>query len=283
MSGEEVPKVIGEYTIMRPVARGVMSTVYVATTGENVFHAIKVLDPGVGEKMPWVTKFRGEIQDKRILDYKAIDVTAGNRTYFVTEYLEVKPMSRQRLPGHHSSQLIELAAQLADTLQKVHDKGLAHGNVKTSNMLVRVADKEPQVFLSDFGIAYIYDPDVFTADRIGKTFPYMSPERIKQYLARQRAGEATPTPAMDQYSLGVSLCEVLTGSLAYADMDNPEAILDKKQKRQYVVVGVNSPVRRIDLDKLNEVVQKSTAFDPARRFRSMKEFAAALRDCVVAK
>jgi len=283
MSGEEIPKVIGEYTIMRPVARGVMGTVYVATTAGNVFHAVKVLDPKVAEKLPWATRFRGEIKDKHILDYKAIDITTGDRTYFVSEYLEVKPIARHRLAGVRSGALLEIVAELAESLQKVHDAGLAHGNIKTSNVLVRMVEGPPQVYISDFGIGYVYDPDVFTQDKVGKTFPYMSPERIKLMLARARGKDALPTPAMDIYSLGVTLCEILTGSVAYSDVDTPEMILEKKRKRQYLVVGMNTPIKRIDLARLNDVVAKSTSFEPKDRFRTMKEFAEALRSCILEK
>lgn len=281
MSGEDIPKVIGEYTIMRPVARGVMGMVYVATTAGNVFHAIKVLDPKIAEKLPWAPKFRDEIRDEHILNYKAIDITTGDRTYFVSEYLEVKPIARHRLPGLRSGDLVEIVAKLAESLQKVHDAGLAHGNIKTSNILVRMVEGPPQVYISDFGIGYIYDPDVFTQDKVAKTFPYMSPERIKLMLARARGKDALPTPAMDIYSLGVTLCEILTGSLAYSDVDTPEMILEKKKKRQYLVVGMNTPIKRLDLPKLNEVVAKSTAFEPKDRFKTMREFADALRSCII--
>ena len=293
MSGEEMPKSIGEYTIMRPVAKGLMGTVYVGTTGDQVFHAVKVLDPSVAEKLPWANRFAGEIQGPRILDYKSIDVTTGDRTYFVSEYLEVKPISRQKMPGVSSAVIVEVFARLAETLQGIHDAGLAHGNVKSSNILVRRPDPAIQkagrhptaddieVMFTDFGIKYKYDPFIMTPDMIERTFPYMSPERIKELLSGDRAKDALPKPAMDIYSLGVTLCEVLTGSLTYSDVETPEEILKKKKRRKYVVVGVTNPVRRLDLGRLNEVVAMCTAYDHGRRFASMSDFASSLRECVL--
>jgi serine/threonine protein kinase len=135
--------------------------------------------------------------------------------------------------------------------------------------------------MTDFGIGYVYDPAIFAGDKFAKTFPYMSPERIKQVVSGIEAKEAMPTPAMDIYSLGVSLCEVLTGSLAFADMTTAEALLEKKKKRRYMVVGPNRPVRRLNLERLNEVVGRSTAYEAEERYPSMKEFAEDLRSCVV--
>jgi serine/threonine protein kinase len=278
--GDEVPKVIGEYTIMRPVASGVMGTVYVAKTPDNAFHAIKVLDPSVAAELPWATRFAGEIKDEHVLDYKSVDITMGDRPYFVSEYLEVKPISRRRLVGKTSADILEIAATLAETLQLVHDNGVAHGNIKSSNILVRTAGGDVETMISDFGIAYIYDPDVFGKDKVRKTFPYMSPERIEQMLSQAKPADALPTPAMDIHSLGATLCEMLTGTLPYSDLDSPEEILKKKKDKGYIVVGTNNPVRRVDLERLNEVVAKSTAYEPGKRYGSMKVFAEALRSCI---
>jgi len=282
MSGEQIPQVIGEYKIMRPVARGMMGMVYVGTMGNNVFHAIKLLDPRVAEKLPWATKFVEEVKGEHLLEPKMIDIH-GDRTYVVTEYLEVKPISRQRLAGISSAKLVGIVADIADALQKVHDLGLCHGNIKTSNILVRRQGGSLESMVSDFGMQYIYDKEIIKGDKIGKTFSYMSPERAQQYMQRVQAKDVKLTPQMDIYSLGVSLCEVLTGSVAYSDMETPEAILDKKKNRKYVVVGMTSPSRKLDLARLNEVVGKSTAYDAPVRYRSMTDFAKALRECVLQK
>jgi serine/threonine protein kinase len=280
MSGEQNPQVIGEYKIMRPVARGVMGMVYVGTMGNNVFHAVKLLDPRVAEKLPWATKFVEDVKGEHLLAPKLIDIH-GDRTYVVTEYLEVKPISRQRLQGISSAILVGIVADIAEALQKVHDVGLCHGNVKTSNILVRRQGGTLEAMVSDFGIQYIYDKEAFTPDKVVKTFSYMSPERAQQYMQRVQAKDVKLTPQMDIYSLGVSLCEILTGAVAYSDMETPETILEKKKNRKYVVVGMTSPTRKLDLALLNEVVAKSTAYDAPVRYRSMKDFAKALRECIV--
>jgi serine/threonine protein kinase len=98
-------------------------------------------------------------------------------------------------------------AQLAGALQAIHTAGIAHGDLKPQNVLVRADDS---VVLSDFGIARSLrpgDPEApLPETRIGTPF-YLSPEQAR--------GEPV-TPASDLYSLGVMLFEMLAGERPYA-------------------------------------------------------------------
>lgn len=290
---EQMPQVIGEYKIMRPVARGPTGMVYVGTTEGNIYHAIKVLDPKVAEKSPHAKRFVNDIKGDHIFDYKAIDIGPDNRQYFVTEYLEVKPISRERLAGLRSGGIVDLFATLADQMQRVHDAGVPHGNIKKSNIQVRLSaagsggqqaggqGARPEARFCDFGIDYVYSPEVFKGKLFSTTFPYMAPERINQIVTRTGTDDITARPEMDVYALAVTLCEVLTGELPFADMQEAKALIDKKKSRRYVVVGMTRPGSSINLDKLNEVVGRATAHNPRERFPSMAEFAEALRGCMV--
>jgi serine/threonine protein kinase len=199
----------------------------------------------------------------------------------VSEYLEVKPVSRRRLSGLSSPEIIDLVAELAETMQAVHDKGLAHGNLKPSNILVRRMGGPPEVMIADFGITYVYNPEVLTPERAVRAFSYLAPERMKQVVSAARAADARPTPAMDVYSLSVSLAEILTGTMPYVGAETVEELLDKKARKSYIIIGVTNPVRRVDLARLNDVVARGSAADPRDRFASMRELAQALRDCIL--
>jgi serine/threonine-protein kinase len=277
---EQMPQVIGEYKIMRPVARGPMGMVYVGNTEGNVYHAIKVLDPRIAEKSPQAKRFVNDIKGPHIFDYKAIDIGPDNRQYFVTEYLEVKPIAKDRLPGVRSAGIVDLFATLAGQMQLIHNAGVTHGNIKKSNILVRRAEGPIEARFCDFGIDYVYSPEVFSGKLFSSTFPYQAPERIKQIVTRTGTDDIAATVAMDIYALGVTLCEVLTGELPFADMQDAKALMDKKKSRKYVVVGMTRPGSSINLDKLNEVVGRATAYNPRERYQSMDEFAEGLRGCI---
>jgi serine/threonine protein kinase len=279
MAAQGMPQAIGSYKIMRPVARGNMGTVYVGTTGENVFYAVKVLEPDAAEKLPTAPRFAGEISGDHILDYKEMDITQDNRQYFVTEYLEVKPISREKFPGLNSAMIVQIFATVAQTIADVHAKGLAHGNIKRSNVLVRRAEGPAIPYISDWGLTYIYDAQKFTGTKFATTFPYMSPERIQQLIGGVDMKTQPPTPTMDIYSLGVTLCDVLTGAVPFADSADAKELLDKKKNQRYFVVGSTHPTRKVDIERLNEAIARCTAYDPAQRYRSMKEFANDLVTC----
>ncbi len=280
MTAQAMPKTIGAYKVMRPVARGNMGMVYVGTTGENVFYAIKVLDPDAAEKLPTAPRFAGEISGDHILDYKEMDITEDNKQYFVTEYLEVKPISREKFPGLNSAMIVGIFATVAETVADVHGSGLAHGNIKRTNVLVRRAEGPAVPYVSDWGLTYIYDEARFTGAKFASTFPYMSPERIQQLIGGVDLKTQPPVPAMDIYSLGVTLCDVLTGAVPFADAADAKELLKKKKDQRYFVVGSTHPSRKVDIERLNDAIARSTAFDPAQRYRSMKDFANDLRACV---
>jgi serine/threonine-protein kinase len=266
---------------MRPVARGPTGMVYIGNTEGNIYHAIKVLDPRVAEKSPSAKRFVNDISGEHIFDYKSIDIGPDNRQYFVTEYLEVKPIARDRLPGVRSSGIVELFATLADAMQEVHTAGVTHGNIKKSNILVRRAEGPIEARFTDFGIDYVYNTELFSGKLFTGTFPYMAPERIKQMVTRTGSDDITATTSMDIYALAVTLCEVLTGELPFADVEDAKTLQEKKRRRKYVVVGMTRPGSSISLDKLNDVVARATAFNPRERFSSMGEFAEGLRSCIL--
>ena len=281
---EQMPQVIGEYKIMRPVARGPTGMVYVGATEGNVYHAIKVLDPKIAERAPQAKRFVNDITGDHIFDYKAIDMGPDNRQYFVTEYLEVKPISRERLPGTRSAGIVDLFATLAEEMQRVHDAGVSHGNIKKSNILVRRSGEQAggdiEARFCDFGIDYVYSPEIFSGKLFSSTFPYMAPERIKQIVTRTGSDDIAATVAMDVYALAVTLCEVLAGELPFADMQDAKALMEKKKSRRYVIVGMTRPGSSISLDRLNEVVGRATAYNPRERFTSMSELAEALKGSI---
>ena len=93
----------------------------------------------------------------------------------------------------------ELFAGVADGLQFAHRQGVCHRDLKPANLIL---DERGSIRILDFGLAWVEDLSDLTqpGDRVG-TLPYMSPEQATR-------GGVT-SPAMDIYSLGVTLYETL--------------------------------------------------------------------------
>lgn len=85
-------------------------------------------------------------------------------------------------------------------LEAVHRAGLAHRDVKPSNLLI---DEAGQVRVADFGLAVRVEPGQRGVSLAGGTEAYMAPEQEEGGLVG---------PAADQYALCVCLLEALTGS-----------------------------------------------------------------------
>ncbi len=288
----QLPQKIGRYDVKRILATGTMGDVYQATTLDErthvpVFHAIKVLNPKIAKKLDFMPRLmadlRAHIKDDCLLEYREIDFDSRVQYYFVSDYFEVRPISRNVLRRERSTEILELFGRVASALDKAHQKGYVHGNVKTSNLLVRRGKDEEgkeslQPMLSDFGITYVYDGTYFTGARFRSAFSYMSPERIDSLAAGDNKNKGV-TPASDVYSLGVVLAETLTGTLPFGDAEGIEALKKAKREKKYLMLHVNHPVRRVDIRKLNDALRRCLDPDPGGRYATAAELAAALAAC----
>jgi serine/threonine protein kinase/Tfp pilus assembly protein PilF len=167
-----------------------------------------------------------------------------------------------------------LGAAMAEGLGHAHAQGVLHLDLKPSNMLL-TSDGEPM--LLDFNLAHQTD---HVGLPIGGTLPYMSPEQLQAFAERGSRGAASIGPSCDIFSLGVVLYELLTGDLPFpceaatVDADAVAAQLSRQ------IQGRTSALERLRhaTDRgLMEIVAKCLELDPAARFASAAEVAAALR------
>src|SRR3979409_2000594 len=114
------------------------------------------------------------------------------------------------------SQFLRIAIPLAGALRRVHERGLIHKDVKPANILLDAASGG--VWLTGFGIASRL-PRARQApappESIAGTLAYMAPEQTGRM---NRSIDARS----DLYALGVTLYQMLTGSLPFTAVDPME-------------------------------------------------------------
>jgi len=262
------PCTLGQYQLLKVIARSDMSTIYKAyQPALDRYVAIKLM--GCPEDPEAAARFRREarmtacLQHPNILpiyDYGEQD----ELIYLVLQYVErgltLSQRADMRMPTGAALRLVYL---LLDALNYAHRCGIVHRDVKPSNILLP-APHWP--VLADFGIAKpINDGQRLTAAGLAIGTPaYMAPEQVHGQPVDART---------DLYATGVVLYELLTGCVPF-DADTPAAVFAQ------VAHELPMPPRSLNPSippEVEAIVLRALAKDPAARYQSAAEMAQALK------
>jgi serine/threonine protein kinase len=204
----------GRYQVVRQLGKGAMGAVYLAYDGQLERHvALKI--PFFGDNPETVRRFYREARSTAKIRSPNVcpvfDVGQVGGVHFISmAFIEGEPLSipidERRLKDPRD--IAEVVQKIARGLQKAHDLGVIHRDLKPDNIMVDCSDGEPIVM--DFGLARQVDEEsqATKAGTLLGTPAYMSPEQV--------AGDQSQlTPATDIYSLGVVLYKALTGRLPF--------------------------------------------------------------------
>jgi len=176
--------------------------------------------------------------------------------------------------GSYVNEIVRLGAQLADALTFTHAKGICHGDVKPSNVLITPVGNA--MFL-DFNLSF--DAQEWRGG-VGGTIQYMAPEALRAIDKTSTAERIQPDPRADLYSLGVTLYESLTGHFPFGSVPAgltqsqiPLWLLEQQHRDPCPLRKFN---HRVDTE-LAQLVEGCLAFDPNERPQSAAELAARLK------
>jgi len=234
----------GRYTIEGELGQGGMAVVYRARDlKHDRLVAIKVFKPELAHALG-PDRFLREIKVTAQLSHPHIlplldSGEADGLLFYVTPYVAGESL-RHRLERERKLPLDEalrITREVADGLESAHRRGVIHRDIKPENILL----EEGHAVIADFGIARAVEQSAeerLTGTGIAVGTPeYMSPEQ-------RMAGRAGPIDARtDVFALGAVLQELL---------------------------GPDMP------DDIARIIRKALADDPADRFATAVEFAAAL-------
>lgn len=130
----------------------------------------------------------------------------GSPAHLLMEFLEGPTLSRlidiQRRERLSVSNAVRVAIHLGSALHHVHDQGFIHLDVKPTNVIV----VRGRPVLYDFGIARAQCQE--RPPHTQGTDAYIAPEECLRQVV---------SPAADVFGLGVTLYEMLTGTLPFPD------------------------------------------------------------------
>ncbi|RPH36700.1 MAG: serine/threonine protein kinase, partial [Planctomycetota bacterium] len=172
------------YEIVSPLGRGGMGMVYKAR--DRVLEAtvaIKTLRPEIAAEPGVAHRFMSEIKLARKVRHENVcaiheygdDGALRFIAMELVEGVEVRRILRERgrLP---TDSAFEVTLQVGRGLQAIHEAGIVHRDLKTSNLMV---DAHGLVRLMDFGIARQAGSEFTVAGQILGTPDYMSPEQAQ--------------------------------------------------------------------------------------------------------
>jgi len=161
-------------------------------------------------------------------------------------------------------EVLDIAAQVADGLDYAHRQKVVHRDVKPGNIIY---DRDSEAAkITDFGVARILDSKQTRTGTVLGTPSYMSPEQV---AGKKINGQS------DQFSLGVTVYQLLTGSLPFSG--------DSVAAMMYQIANRKMPPLRKQRSGLpanvSRLVSKALHKDPSRRFANGAEMAVAIRKC----
>ncbi len=154
--------------------------------------------------------------------------------------------------------VLAVATQLAAGLAAAHAVGVIHRDFKSANVVLVGEPDQPRAIVTDFGLARArpeasHAAEPVELDGASGTPGYMAPEQAR--------GEPA-TAASDVYALGFVLAELAAGRPSFDAAGG----------------AATPPAFPADLARLEAVVRRCLASDPAMRYRSAGEVLAALAD-----
>jgi hypothetical protein len=263
---------IGRYKLLEKIGEGGCGIVYLAEQEEPVRRrvALKIIKLGMETKSV-IARFEAERQALAMMDHpniaRVFDAGATDRgpPYFVMELVRgvqiTKYCDQHRLDVRAR---LDLFIQICHAIQHAHQKGIIHGDIKPSNIMVALHDGRPVPKVIDFGISKATEARLTEkfflsayAQLVG-TPAYMSPEQAE-------LGGVDIDTRSDIYSLGVLLHELLTGRTPFDAKQLLASGLDEMRRILREQEAVRPSVKLLTLPP-DEVlaVAAARATEPAR-------------------
>ena len=261
------------YEIIEQIGTGGMADVYKAKCHKlNRYVAIKVMKSEFSQDKTFVSKFWAEAQSAAGLTNPNVvnvyDVGVENGIYYIVmelvegvtlkKYIE----KRGKLPYKEA---VSIAIQVANGMDAAHKHNIVHRDIKPQNIII---SKEGKVKVTDFGIAKVASTATINTSASMGSVHYISPEQARGGYSDERS---------DIYSLGITLFEMLTGTVPF---DGDTAVSVAVQHIQDTIPAPSQLVEGIPVS-VDKIVLKCTQKKTDRRYQSAYDLIVDLKKSLV--
>jgi eukaryotic-like serine/threonine-protein kinase len=267
---------IDRYFVERLLGGGGMGAVYRARhvmLEQPV--ALKLLRPGLAGSRDMMERFVREaraaasIGNPHIVRVSDFGVTPDGRAFLAMELLEGQDLdsllkAERAMPVPRA---VHILGQVLDGLGAAHAAGIVHRDMKPANVFLL---RDDFVKLVDFGVSKMRGAGTPASSSLTQTGTvmgtplYMAPEQFK--------GARDVDARADLYAVGVTLYQMLSGTVPY-DAPTYESLVLQ------IYTEPPRPIRQVApgiSEAMAQVVDRSMAREPERRFQSAAELATAL-------
>lgn len=261
----------GRYQLLSLLGRGGMGEVWRAfDSATNRVVAVKVLTANLANDPHFEKRFRREalaaasLANPHVVPIHFFGEIDG-RLYVDMQLVEGRDLQSVLAEGPlEPARAVAIISQVATALNAAHRINLIHRDVKPSNILL---GEDDFAYLIDFGIARaVGEAGLTGTGNIVGTWAYMAPERIQDNQVDAK---------VDIYALACVLHECLTGRPPFPGKA-------ESQIKAHLTQFPPCPSKLCDSvpAAMDTVIAKGMAKNPAERYSTTKELAAAAREAL---
>ena len=264
--------ILNRYELLKKLGSGAMGVVFKCRDQvSQVEYALKMVPPELARDAEAMEDVRDNFQlihglkHPNIASADFLERDEYGSYFLVMEYARGESLTqwmkrKWRTGRPELSEVAGIVKQIASALDYAHSQRILHRDIKPANVMV---DEAGKVKVLDFGLA----------SKVRSTMTMLSVNQSStsgtpHYLSPEQFKGRYPTPASDQYALGVLTYQMLSGHLPFeAD--------DSNILRSAVLSDEADPVDDVS-DAVNQCLRKVLSKDKTMRYGTCTAFADAL-------
>jgi hypothetical protein len=247
---------VQRYTLRRGLGRGGFGEVYLAVSDGGKEVALKLVQQHLDVELRGVGQCLNLKHPHLVVVYDILQAE-NDDTWIVMEYMAGQSLEQvlARHPqGIPEPQALAWLHGICSAVRYLHEHGIVHRDLKPANLFI----ENGVVKIGDYGLSKF----ISASRRSGQTVSigsvhYMAPEMLHGRYGKE----------VDQYALGVLLCEMLTGRVPF-DGECPGEILMKHLAAEPDLGRLTEPYR--------SVVARLLDKDPRNRYPAVQDLLAEL-------